>query len=228
MKLNILASSVLIFTVCNVTNVVAQNIQKATPTVSQTQQKVVANRYATNRDSVKNTDPTLAGQYRFMLSRTRTSADGYKLVNPNRLAGLWKNVEDSIKKEKAHIKSLTQKLAEQEKTVSYLKTEITGKEASLTENNDKINEIKFLGISFDKGSYSTMVWSIIGVLAIALIVVISRSAKNIAEAKHRTGLYDEIAQEYQNYKAKAVEKERKLARELQDERNKLDDLNGRR
>ncbi|RZK72443.1 MAG: hypothetical protein EOO92_19835, partial [Pedobacter sp.] len=61
-----------------------------------------------------------------------------------------------------------------------------------------------------------------------LIIVIARSGKSITEAKHRTQLYNEVADEYQAYKAKSVEKERKLARELQDERNKLDELNGRR
>jgi len=113
--------------------------------------------------------------------------------------------------------------------VSYLKTEISGKDASLTENTNKVNEIRFLGIAFEKGTYNIIVWSIIGILAIGLIIVIATSGKNITEAKHRSQLYNEISDEYQAYKAKAVEKERKLARELQDERNKLDELtNGRR
>ncbi|WAC42622.1 hypothetical protein [Pedobacter sp. SL55] len=180
------------------------------------------------RDTVKNTDPSLNGQYKFMLSRTRTSADGYKMVAGYRLDQLWKNVIDTLRKEKATTKGLQQKLSDHEKTISYLKTEISGKEASLTENNDKINEIRFLGIAFEKGTYNIIVWSVIGVLAIALIIVVVRSGKNIAEAKHRTQLYNEVAEEYQAYKSKSVEKERKLARELQDERNKLDDLNGRR
>lgn len=180
------------------------------------------------RDTVKNTDPSLNGQYKFMLSRTRTSADGYKMVAGYRLDQLWKNVNDTLRKERAEKKNFQQKLTEQEKTISYLKTEISGKEASLTENNDKINEIRFLGIAFEKGTYNIIVWSVIGILAIALIIVIARSSKSITEAKHRTQLYNEVAEEYQAYKSKSVEKERKLARELQDERNKLDELNGRR
>lgn len=180
------------------------------------------------RDTVKNTDPSLNGQYKFMLSRTRTSADGYKMVAGYRLDQLWKSVGDTLRKERAERKTLQQKLSEQEKTVSYLKTEISGKDASLTENTNKVNEIRFLGIPFEKGTYNIIVWSVIGVLAIALIIVIARSGKSISEAKHRTQLYNEISEEYQSYKSKSVEKERKLARELQDERNKLDDLNGRR
>jgi uncharacterized protein YoxC len=181
------------------------------------------------RDTVKNTDPSLNGQYKFMLSRTRTSADGYKMIAGYRLDQLWKSVGDTLRKERTERKGLQQKLTDQEKTVSYLKTEISGKEASLNEHTNKVNEIRFLGIPFEKGTYHIIVWSVIAVLAIALIIVIARSGKSISEAKHRSQLYNEISDEYQAYKSKAVEKERKLARELQDERNKLDELtNGRR
>lgn len=195
-----------------------QKTSTTTPNTSKTWQ----------RDTVKNTDPSLNGQYKFMLSRTRTSADGYKMVAGYRLDQLWKSVGDTLKKERAERKNIQQKLTEQEKTVNYLKTEISGKDASLTENTNKVNEIRFLGIPFEKGTYNIIVWSVIGALAIALIIVIARSSKSIAEAKHRTQLYNEVADEYQAYKSKSVEKERKLARELQDERNKLDDINGRR
>lgn len=218
-------TSILSFTLC-FGNAFAQTQTHTTA------QKPIANTVRTGtweRDSVKNTDPSLNGQYQFMLSRTRTSPDGYKMVAKYRLDQLWKNVSDTIRKERAELKALQQKLTDQGKTVSYLKTEISGKDASLSESTDKLNEIKFLGISFDKGTYSIIVWSIIGVLVIALIIIVARSGKNISEAKHRSQLYTEISDEYQAYKSKAVEKERKLARELQDERNKLEELtNGRR
>jgi hypothetical protein len=40
-------------------------------------------------------------------------------------------------------------------------------------------------------------------------------------------LYNELDEEYKAYKVKSNEKEKKLARELQTERNKLDELLGR-
>jgi len=67
------------------------------------------------RDTVKNTDPSLNGQYRFMLSRTRTSADGYKMVAGYRLDQLWKSVSDTLRKERTALKGVQQKLTEQEK-----------------------------------------------------------------------------------------------------------------
>lgn len=218
-------TSILSFTLC-FGNAFAQT------QVPVAKQKPITNSIRTGgweRDSIKNTDPSLNGQYQFMLSRTRTSSDGYKMVAKYRLDQLWKNVSDTLRKERAERRNLQQKLNDQAKTVTYLKTEISGKDASLNESTNKLNEIKLLGVSFDKGTYSIMVWSIIGVLVIALIIIIARSGKSISEAKHRTQLYNEVAEEYQAYKSKAVEKERKLARELQDERNKLEELtNGRR
>ena len=177
-------------------------------------------------DTVKNTDFSLNGQYRFMLSRSRSSY-GSKLINPVRLDAVWKSVNDTLRKERAALKTAQAKVAEQEKTITNLRTEVSGKENSLNETNAKADEISFLGISFTKSTYNIMVWSIIGLLAIALFVVIARSTKSILEAKHRTQLYDEVSAEYQAYKTKANEQQRKLARELQDERNIIEEMRSR-
>jgi hypothetical protein len=172
------------------------------------------------------TDPSLKGQYEFLVARSK-SYYGFKLINPSRLASFYRSAADSIKKERAGSKATRIKLAEQTKTIASLNDQIKGKESSLASSNSRIDEISFLGISFNKSTYNTMVWAIIILLALALAIVIIRSAKNIHEAKYRTGLYEEISQEYQAYKSKANEKEKKLARELQDERNKLDEYKSR-
>ena len=174
-------------------------------------------------DTVKNTDFSLNGQYRFLLSRSRSSF-GAKLINPVRLDAVWKSVNDTLRKERVELKNAKAKVVEQEKTIASLKAEVSGKENTLNDTAAKADEISFLGISFTKGTYSTIVWSIIIILAIALFVVIARSAKNILEAKHRTQLYEEISAEYQAYKAKSNEQQRKLARELQDERNIIEEM----
>nr|WP_121269373.1 hypothetical protein [Pedobacter schmidteae] len=177
------------------------------------------------QDSTK-VDPTLRGQYQLMLSKSKT-LNGYKLVNPNRISAFWKNVNDTLATERRKSSNAIKKIKEYENNITDLKTQISGKENSLASSNAKVNEISFLGISFTKSTYSTIVWSLIVALAIALTIVILRSAKHIHEAKYRSNLYEEIAQEYQAYKTKANDKEKKLARELQDERNKLDELKNR-
>lgn len=174
-------------------------------------------------DTVKNTDLSLNGQYQFLLSRSR-SVNGYKLVNPYRLTTVWKSVTDTLAKERGELAKTKSKLLAQEKTIATLQAEAKGNESEVVDANSRMDEITFLGISFTKGTYNIVVWSIIIVLAIALFVVIARSTKNILEAKHRTQLYDEISAEYQAFKTKANEQQRKLARELQDERNIVEEL----
>lgn len=171
-------------------------------------------------------DPSLKGQYELMLAKSKTMYT-YKLINPGRLAGFFKSVTDTIKTERSAHRKAQAKITEQEKTIATLNDQIKGKESSLASSISKVDEISFLGISFSKGSYNTLVWSVIILLALALAFVIIRSAKSIHEAKYRSGLYEEISQEYQAYKIKSNEKEKKLARELQDERNKLDDYKSR-
>lgn len=174
------------------------------------------------RDTTKNLDQSLNGQYRFMLSRSK-SMYGSKLINPGRLAGLWQSVTDTLKKERKQFAIANEKIKSQKDASSNLKTEISTKENALASATAAVNEISFLGIAFQKGTYSVMVWAIIILLAIALAVVIFQAGKYRHEAKYRTDLYQEVADEFQAHKVKAKDKEMKLARELQDERNKWDD-----
>ncbi|WP_442590141.1 hypothetical protein ACSBL2_02685 [Pedobacter sp. AW31-3R] len=167
-------------------------------------------------------DPSLKGQYNLMLAKSKT-LNGFKLVNPYRLAAFYQSVNDSLKTNIVLLKKARMKIAEQEKSIQALNNQIKGKENSLADTNAKIDEISFLGISFSKSAYNTIVWSLIIVFALAFAFVSIRSAKSVQEAKYRSNLYEEISQEYQAYKVKANDKEKKLARELQDERNKLDD-----
>lgn len=172
------------------------------------------------------TDPSLRGQYQLMLSKSKT-LNGYKLVNPNRLSAFWQNLRDTIATSNKQLAAVRKKLNEQEKEILMLKKDISGTESSLANTNARLNEITFLGISFTKSNYNIVVWGLITALVVALTIVILRSAKHIHESKYRSTLYEEISQEYQSYKVKANEKEKKLARELQDERNKLEELKNR-
>jgi uncharacterized coiled-coil protein SlyX len=177
------------------------------------------------QDSVK-VDPSLNGQYRQLLSQSKNFY-GSKVITPQRLGTFWKNISDTLRTERKQLRTSKASIAAQQKTITELKNQIAGKETALSTSNQKLNEITFMGISFEKSTYNTIVWSAIVVLALALAFVIIRSAKHIHEAKYRSGLYEEIATEYQSYKVKANEKEKKLARELQDERNKLEEYKSR-
>lgn len=167
-------------------------------------------------------DNSLKGQYQSLMYRSK-SYYGARLIIPGKLTAFYNNVADSIRKERTNSRAAQTRIKTQALTIDTLNGQIKAKESALESSNSKSDDITVLGISFSKSSYNTIVWSIIVVLALGLIFVIGRSAKNIQEARYRSELYEEISKEYQTYKTKSNEKEKKLARELQDERNKLED-----
>ncbi len=174
-------------------------------------------------DSVKIANLSIQGQFEYLLSRTRT-LNGYKMVNPYRLSGFYQSVQDSLQKEKNKNQTQLNHLKSIQDSLKLINTELIKKTDILNNTQEASDQINFLGINFNKSSYHITVWGIIVALGLALFIVITRSAKNIIEAKHRTQLYEEITAEFQAFKSKANEKERKLARELQDERNLVEEL----
>ena len=162
------------------------------------------------------TDKTLNGQYQYLLTKV------YNYQQPF-IAAFWKNVRDSLNSSGQQLKAANQKLSAINQSVSQLKSDVSVSQTELS-NADSVD---FLGISFSKNGYSTMMWSLVVILGGVAAFVIFRSGSARSEATYRTKLYSELEEEFKTYKAKANEKEKKLARELQTERNKVDELTGR-
>ena len=174
----------------------------------------------TAADSALAKDKSLNGQYQYLLSKL------YHYQQPL-VSALWKNLQDTLKTERRNLKEAQAKLAAQTQDITGLKTDVATKSQTLSESNAKRDEINLVGISFTKATYNLMMWGLVIVFGLAAAIVIARSGAHSREAKYRIKLYNELDEEYKTYKAKANEKEKKLARELQTERNKLDELLGR-
>jgi len=140
------------------------------------------------------------------------------------LSVFWKSVSDTLKQYRAQIKATKAKLPLQAKLIDSLKQEIQSKDQALSE---KVTEVNIIGITLSLSTYNLIVWALIIVFVLATFIVISRSGSFKHEAQYRIKLYSELEDEFKAYKTKANEKEKKLARELQTERNKLDELLGR-
>ena len=174
----------------------------------------------TNADPSQLNDKSLNGQYQYLLSKT------YHYQQPL-ISALWKNVMDTLKIARQQLKTANAKLSTQNQTVSSLKADVSTKDQSLSETNQKVDSISVFGMLMPKATYNLVMFGLVIVLAIALFIVIATTAKHKHEARYRIGLYEELDEEYKTFKLKANEKEKKLARELQTERNKVDELMGR-
>jgi hypothetical protein len=166
------------------------------------------------------TDKSLNGQYQYLLSKV------YYYQQP--LVGAFhKSFMDTLMQARRDLRDVKGKFAAQSKTIDSLESSAKASDESLAASNSRVNSISMFGIDLDKTTYNLVMWGLVVVIGLIAIIVIARSGANSREAKYRTQLYNELEEEYKNYKAKANEKEKKLARELQTERNKLDELLGR-
>ncbi|MES2274562.1 MAG: hypothetical protein V4592_00975 [Bacteroidota bacterium] len=166
------------------------------------------------------TDKSLNGQYQYVMSKT------YHYQQPM-IAALWKNMNDSLIATKKILKDAQARLSTQNQAISSLQNDVKTKDQAITETNSRQDAISLLGIYMSKTAYNLLMWGLVIGLAIVLLAVIMRTSGNSREAKYRSKLYEELNEEFVAYKAKANDKEKKLARELQTERNKNDELMGR-
>jgi hypothetical protein len=161
-------------------------------------------------------DKSLNGQYQYLLTKV------YNYQKPF-VEALYKNFTDTLRNARNQLKDSHDKLAEQAKTITGLQADLAAKEQLLTQTDS----ISFLGIALAKTTYNIIMWGLVLVVGLIAAIVIARSGSAGKEATYRTNLYNELDEEFKAFKAKANEKEKKLARELQTERNKVDELSGR-
>ena len=148
---------------------------------------------------------------------------GYKVVDYNDLVSLKKNTIEFIAFLRNEITTQQNSIDQQKDEISELKASLETTKQNLAAVTAEKDAITFLGMPFSKGSYMALMWGIVAFLIIALLFFIFRFKKgNIqtTEAKKNLLLTEK---EFEAYRVKALEKEQRLGRLLQDERNRASD-----
>ena len=115
----------------------------------------------------------------------------------------------------------TKKLVEvQGEEIKRLKSDLLTTNDNLTAVTKEKDNIKFLGIPMTKASYNSLLWTIIFSLVALLLFFIFRFKSSNTITIQSKNLLSDTEKEFEAYKAKALEREQKVRRELQDELNK--------
>ncbi len=166
---------------------------------------------------------SLLDRYQLMKSTSQTFQD-YKVIKEVILDKEWRVFSDSVK-------AVRNNLREAKATITRLESELQGaqlaykqKEESMSSVEHASTHIGFLGIPFGKGAFIAGVVTIVAVLVAALVLMIGRMKVMYHAMKEKIESFTIISLEFEEYKHKALEKQIKLSRELQNERNKLQEL----
>jgi len=144
----------------------------------------------------------------------------YKVVKLNWLLKLKSNINDSILASKEDILNATYTINKQKKVIDSLNTSFSNTKNEIATLKTQITTISFLGIDFEKGLFKTIMLSIIGGLVLFLLFFISKFKQSISVTKQTKSNLKEVEDEYEEHRKKALEREQKVMRRLQDELNK--------
>ena len=163
---------------------------------------------------------SLKSRYREMKSSSQTFKD-YKVIKEVVLDKFWQIATDSVAKK-------GQELAEAKNEITFLQGELNTARATMQEQHDSIKEVIFdsthitvMGVPFSKNIFLLLAAAVIGSLIFIVSLAFARVKIANGLAKEKTLIADSISHEFEDFKKKSMEKQTKLSRELQSERNRL-------
>lgn len=161
----------------------------------------------------------IEGQFDIVIKKSGKYQE-YKVVKLVWINKLKANTIDTLKTLESKLNTSNLKIKEQKST-------ITGLEESLAKTNDNLStitqekdSINFLGIALTKTSYKTMMWIIIGILLGLLGFFIYRFKNSNSITLEARKALAETEAEFEDHRRRALEREQKVMRKLQDEINK--------
>lgn len=177
----------------------------------------------TASDALNKDNQTLRERYLVMKTKSQNYQD-YKVIKENLLDSWWKIVLDSVQAKQATIAQARSEVAKLQTELNQNQEALKAKEASMQDVVYASTHINVLGIDFDKGFFASLVGFIILALGVTIAVIMYTLKANRRVLKEKSDLAVAIGAEYEDYKRKAMDKQTKLSRELQNERNKLQEL----
>ena len=168
-------------------------------------------------------DISLEDRYELMKETSQTFKD-YKVIKREVLDGVLKISLDSIT-------ALELKLAEAEATIAAFDQKIKDAEQVRDQANAEKAAMEYdathltvMGISFNKSFFASLMGIIIAALLVFLVLVSGRLKMVYTTLKEKIENLDIITKDFEEYKRKALDKQMKISRELQDERNRLAEM----
>lgn len=163
---------------------------------------------------------TLKERYEILKENVESYKD-YRVIRNTVLDGIWKISMDSVAKVKSDLRTANSTIARLNGEIQGAANKVKEAEESLQQSAYERTHMTVIGIPIAKGVFVTTSFIIVGALIIALLTVLSTFAMLRRSNREKELTIHGIMSEFDAFRKKALEKEVKISRELQSERNKL-------
>ncbi len=169
---------------------------------------------------------SLNEQFEYVKKKSSTYND-FKVIKITRLNQMWRNALDSLADNKKKLVSSQSTVVTQKSTIDNLNNNVANLEEQLEAVTAEKDSISLIGIPMAKKNYHGLMWTMVLTLLALLGIAIYKFKDSNKVTVRVQKDYKDIHEDFELFKTKALEKERKLKRELQTELNKVEDLKRR-
>jgi Fe2+ transport system protein B len=172
--------------------------------------------------AVEDKNLNLTQRFQEMKAGSQTFKE-YKVIKESVLDKVWSITNDSIKKKEQQLAEAKNQITSLQGELETTRNSMQVQQASIQDVIYDSTHISLLGIPFSKGLFIFLTAAIIGGLAFVMSISFGRVKILNSMVKEKALIADSITHEFEEFKKKAMEKQTKLSRELQNERNKWQD-----
>lgn len=166
---------------------------------------------------------TVESQFDYIFSKSGNyNAEGrrYEVVRAIDLDKLRNNVLDTLSAGRKAAGELQATISGQQATIADLNTKLEATSAQLAEVTEQKDSMSFFGAQLSKTTYNLILWTIIIALSLLLLLFVFRFRSSNTLTQEAKAKLADLEAEYENHRRRALEREQKLSRQLQDELNK--------
>ncbi len=165
------------------------------------------------------TPKSIKAQFEFIYGKSGNYTQ-YKVVKQEWFTKLKKQTLDSLKNIEDELKKAELKISEQQLVIQKSERKLQQVNEELVTITSEKDSMPFLGINTTKKSFSTIFWVIVALLLSLLgFFIFKYNRSNTITNEAQSNLKD-LEIEFEDHRRRALEREQKVMRKLQDELNK--------
>ena len=179
--------------------------------------------YAQDSDNLSLDSGTIESQFEYIYDRSGNyNAEGrrYEVVRAVYLDKLRDNVLDSLSAARAEKAELQSTINSQQTSITNLNEKLEDTTAQLNTVTEQKDSMSFFGAQLSKATYNIILWTIIAGLTLLLLLFIFRFRSSNTLTQEAKSKLADLEVEYENHRRRALEREQRISRQLQDEINK--------
>src|SRR5690554_7240740 len=146
------------------------------------------------------------------LIESSNSYQAYKVIKHSKLKILQKDIRDSINVLEKTISNSQLLIADQKAKIDSSLQVIKGLNTKLAETQKQVDNINILGISTNKSSYSTIMWTLVILLIFTALILFFIYKKGNRKTKEAKAKFLETEQELEGLRKRSLEREQKIDR----------------